>query len=114
MVDADPREAAELAYQAALAALHDARSDLADVAAARRRLAYDRSGLDAADGHAREQALDARFADLASRTEALRERAAAARARVRRLGEDASEPAEVPRDDVLRGFEQPPHPEQAS
>lgn len=114
MVEADPREAAELAYQAALAALHDARAGLADVASARRRLAYDRTRLDAADGHAREQVLDARFAELSSLTEALRERAATAREQVRRLGEDASEPSEVPRDDVLRGFEQPPYPEQAS
>ena len=56
MVAPDPQVAAELAYQRALALLHDARADLENVAAARRRLAYDRTRLtpEEADGAARD------------------------------------------------------------
>jgi hypothetical protein len=110
VVEPGPRLEAELAYQRALAALHEARAELADVAAARRRLAYDRVRLEPADALGRDQLLAARFAEASGRAERLREAAAALREQVRRLSDDAtSEPAEVPDDLPGEGFEQPLH-----
>jgi len=101
---------AELAYQRALSALHDARADLADVAAARRRLAYDRARLDPAEAQSRDRQLTDRFTAVSERAEQLREAAAALREQLRRFSVDgASEPAEIRDDSLGEGFEQPPH-----
>ncbi|MFN8136574.1 MAG: hypothetical protein U0R79_03200 [Propionicimonas sp.] len=114
MVEAGGREAAELAYQRALASLHDVRADLADVAAARRRLAFDRPRLDPPEALRREQDLAARFDELSARAGRLRDEAAALREAVRRLhGEGAVEPVELPPETPSGRFEQPPFPEQA-
>lgn len=108
MVD-DARLAAELAYQRALAALHDVRSDLADVAAARRRLVYERGRLDPADADSRERALADRATDLAERADLLRGRATTLRDEVRRLsGDTPPEPSDVPEPGEHERFEQPP------
>ncbi len=110
MVEPGPRVEAELAYQRALTALHEARAELADVAAARRRLAFDRARLDAAEALDRDRLLTARFTEITGRAERLRQDAAELRERVRRLSEDGShEPAEVPDDLLGEGFEQPPY-----
>lgn len=109
MADPSARVEAELAYQRALAALHTARADLADVAAARRRLAYERVQLAPADADARDHELGVRFAELSSRATALRDEAARLREELRRHTDDAaSEPSEVPEGPEPAGFEQPP------
>lgn len=110
MVEPVGRVDAELAYQRALAALHEARAELADVAAARRRLAYDRVRLDPVEAQARERQLTDRFTGVSERAEQLREAAAVLREQLRRFSDDgASEPAELPDDALGEGFEQPPH-----
>jgi hypothetical protein len=108
VVAPDPQVAAELAYQRALALLHDARADLGNVAAARRRLAYDRTRLtpEEADGAARD--LDVRFAELSARADRLRDEAVALREQLRRHDEANAEPEDVPEDLGGEGFEQPP------
>lgn len=111
MADAGEQVAAELAYQRALTALHEARSDLADVAAARRRLAYERVRLDEAEVRAREGVLDVEFAALTTRADRLRDEAVRLREIVHRhLADAASEPEVVPDEPALEGFEQPPYP----
>jgi hypothetical protein len=109
VVGPDPQVAAELAYQRALALLHDARADLADVAAARRRLAYDRTRLTPAEADAAGRDLDARFAELSSRADRLRDEAVALRELLRRHGEGTTEPEDIPADPATEGFEQPPY-----
>lgn len=111
MVDAQHRDAVELAYQRALTALHEARADLAEVAAARRRLAFDRSRLAPEAAAATEAALEARRADLADRVGRLRDEAEARRADLRRhAGASGVEPDEIEDEPVVEGFQQPPYP----
>ncbi len=111
MTDAGAQVAAELAYQRALTALHEARSDLADVAAARRRLAYERGRLDAAEVATREDALESRFTVLSARADQLRDEAVRLREILHRhLAAAAAEPDEIPDEPALEGFEQPPYP----
>lgn len=111
MVEPEPRVTAELAYQRALTALHEAREELDDVAAARRRYAYDRPRLDPGEAHLREEALGHRFQQASRRVEALRAEAARLREQVRRLDDSASaEPVDVPPGTAVEGFEQPPYP----
>ncbi|MCB0912544.1 MAG: hypothetical protein KDB60_13095 [Propionibacteriaceae bacterium] len=111
MADAGGQVAAELAYQRALAALHEARSDLADVAAARRRLAYERVRLDAAEVDARERALGVRFTELSTRADQLRDEAVRLRDVLHRHAADGmAEPDELPAEPAFEGFEQPPYP----
>jgi hypothetical protein len=108
VADASARVEAELAYQRALAALHEARADLAGVAAARRRLAYERAQLPPADADARDRELGVRFAELSTRATGLRDEAARLREDLRRHTDDAtSEPAELPEGPEPRGFEEP-------
>lgn len=110
MADHGEQVEAELAYQRALAALHEARSELADVAAARRRLAYERVGLDEAEVAARERTLDSEFAVLTARADRLRDEAVRLREIVhRQLTDAAAEPDEVPDEPTFEGFEQPPY-----
>jgi hypothetical protein len=109
VVEPGELSAAELAYQRALAALHEARSDLSDVAAARRRFAFDRSRLSGEAAAARAAELGAAHDGLTSRVEALREQAAALRAGLRRLTDDTgSEPDDLPEEPEDEGFRQPP------
>ncbi|MGC3994420.1 MAG: hypothetical protein QM779_09985 [Propionicimonas sp.] len=109
MVDGSARVEAELAYQRALTALHDVRADLADVAAAQRRLAYQRLQLSAAEAAALGEGLEARRAQLAARAAELREEAIRLREGVRRFAGDAGvEPDELPPAAPPSGFEQPP------
>lgn len=109
MVEADGLSVAELAYQHALTALHEARAELSDVAAARRRFAFDRARLSAETAAARAAALDTAHAALTSRVDGLREQAAALRAELRRLTGDAgSEPDDLPDEPESEGFQQPP------
>ncbi len=108
MVDADPRLTARLAYQRALAALHDARADLADLAAARRRLAYQRTRLDPADAAARDAELADRHDALAAAAERLRMQASELRVALRRFSDDSAEPPDLRPDGAPDGFEQPP------
>ncbi len=111
MADPGAQIAAELAYQRALTALHEARADLADVAAARRRLAYERGRLDATEVAEREQVLGARFAELSARADQLRDEAVRLREVLRRHLEDlAAEPDEVPEEPTPGDYEQPPYP----
>lgn len=111
MTDTGGQVEAELAYQRALAALHQVRADLADVAAARRRLAYERVVLTDAEVEARRHALDAEFSVLSGREDRLRDEAVRLREQVRRhLADAAPEPDEVPDEPAFEGFEQPPHP----
>ncbi len=110
MADAGEQVAAELAYQRALAALHEARSDLADVAAARRRLAYERVGLAQAEVAARERTLDAEFAARTARADRLRDEAVHLREIVHRhLADAAAEPDGIADEPAFEGFEQPPY-----
>ena len=92
MADSGAQVSAELAYQRALAALHAARADLAEVAAARRRLAFERRGADPGGAEAREQALAVQHAELT----------------------DRAEPDEVHDEPFPGNFEQPPYLEQES
>lgn len=110
MVDADARLAAQLAYQRALAALHEARADLAGVAAARRRFAYERARLDPAAAAARDADLASRHDRLLELAQSLRDEAAALREVLRRSGDDPGEPPGVRADEGGEGFEQPPYP----
>ncbi|HQZ00894.1 MAG TPA: hypothetical protein PKV13_09985 [Propionicimonas sp.] len=106
---AEQREQAELAYQRALAALHDVRADLADVMAARRRLAFDRPALTSEVADQRSAELDARRAVLEARAGVLRNEAEELRG-ILRQGTDASgEPTEVDPSPQSDGFEQPPY-----
>ena len=109
MVEAGERAAAELAYQRALTALHEARADLSDVAAAQRRFAFDRSRLSPEAVGVRSAELSAAQEGLTLRVDALREQAATLRAVLRRLTDDlGSEPDEVPEEPDTGGFSQPP------
>lgn len=109
MVEADGLAAAELAYQRALAALHDARSELAEVAAAQRRFTFDRMRLAPEAASARWSELEAAHAGLSARAAELREQAAGLRARLRRLAGDAgAEPEDLPEEPAGEGFQQPP------
>jgi len=106
-------DAAELAYQRALAALHDARAELSDSAAAQRRFGYDRIRLDPAVAATRAAELETVHARLRAHVEQLRELAGTARAELRRLTDDSdAEPDEVPEEPAEEGFHQPPfeHP----
>lgn len=109
MVEADELSAAELAYQHALTALHEAREELSDVGAARRRFAFDRAHMSGEAAAARATELDTAHAALTSRVDALREQAASLRAGLRRLTDDAaSEPDDLPDEPEGEGFQQPP------
>lgn len=109
MVEADDLAAAELAYQRALAALHDARSELSGVAAAQRRFTFDRVRLTPEAAAARWSELEAAHAGLSARAGDLREQAASLRERVRRLaGDAAAEPEDLPEEPEGQGFQQPP------
>jgi len=106
-------DAAELAYQRALAALHEARADLADSAAAQHRFSYDRVRLDPAVAATRAAELEAVHARLRAHVEQLRVLAGTARAGLRRLTDDPdAEPDELPEESAEEGFHQPPfdHP----
>lgn len=114
MVDDGDRAAAELAYQRALTALHEARAELADLAAARRRLAFDRIRLGGDAAAAREAELEASHADLLARTDQLRDLAAGLRASLRRFTDDtAPEPDDLPEQPAGGDYEQPPFAERA-
>lgn len=110
--DADAKVEAERAYQRALSALHGVRAELAEVAAAQRRLAYQRRHLVPAEAAAVESGLTARYDQLAARAAALRTEATGLRDAVRRFApDDASEPAELPPVELpapATGYEQPP------
>jgi hypothetical protein len=109
VVEADGLSAAELAYQRALTALHEARAELSDVGAARRRFAFDRARLSPDAAAARAAGFEIAFAGLTSRVEALREQASALRAGLRRLTDDpGSEPDDLPQEPDADGFQQPP------
>ena len=109
MVEAGERAAAELAYQRALTALHEARADLSEVAAARRRFAFDRARLSPEAVVARSAELAAAHEALTSRVDGLREQAAAFRVVLRRFTDDpGSEPDDVPEEPDTEGFHQPP------
>ena len=109
MVEADELSGAELAYQRALTALHEARAELSDVDAARRRFAFDRTRMSGEAAAARAAGLDTAHAALSSRVDALREQAAALRAELRRLTDDTgSEPDDLPEEPDSEGFQQPP------
>lgn len=99
-------EQAELAYQRALAALHEARADLAAVQASIRRLVYDRSGLPAAVAELREAELGARRELLEAQVASLR--VEAERRRHAREVPAGAEPALPAPDPGGEGFEQPP------
>lgn len=108
MVEAGELSAAELAYQRALTALHEARAELSDVAAARRRFAFERARLSSVAAAARAAELETAHAGLTSRVEALREQASALRAELRRLTDDpGNEPDDLPEEPDGEGFQQP-------
>ncbi|HEY3337429.1 MAG TPA: hypothetical protein VGK18_02905 [Propionicimonas sp.] len=108
MVEAGELSAAELAYQRALTALHEARAELSEVSAARRRFAFDRARLSAEAATARVAELEAAHARLSSRVEELREQASALRVVLRRLTDDpATEPDDLPEEPEGEGFQQP-------
>ena len=109
MVEAGKLDAAEMAYQRALAALHEARADLSDQSAAQRRFAYERPRLtaEAAATHAGELATVR--ARLLTHVEQLREQAATTRAELRRLTDDPdAEPDDLLDEPAEDGFHQPP------
>ena len=113
MVEDGRLDAAELAYQRALVALHEARADLSDSSAAQRRFSYDRVRLDPAVAAMRAAELEARHTQLTARVRHLRELAGTARAELRHLTDDPdAEPDEVPDEPADAGFHQPPfdHP----
>ena len=108
MVEADELSAAELAYQRALTALHEARAELSAVGAARRRFAFDRTRMSGEAAGARAAELETAHASLTSRVDALREQASALRAELRRLTDDTgSEPDDLPEEQEGEGFQQP-------
>jgi len=108
VVEADELSAAELAYQRALTALHEARAELSDVSAARRRFAFDRTRMSGEAAGARAAELETARASLTSRVDALREQASALRAELRRLTDDTgSEPDDLPEEPDGEGFQQP-------
>lgn len=107
MVGSQHRDAAELAYQRGLAALHEARAALAEVEAAQRRRFLDRSG-DAAE-------LAARRAGLLADVARLREAAEELRRQLRQHTDPhPAEPDVAPEPPAENGYEQPPfgHPDQ--
>ena len=108
MVEAGKLDAAEMAYQRALAALHEAREDLSGLSAAQRRFAYERPRLtvEAAATHAAQ--LETARAVLFAHVEQLRVQAATTRAELRRLTDDLdAEPDELPDEPAGDGFHQP-------
>ena len=108
MVESGELSAAELAYQRALTALHEARSELSEVGASRRRFAFDRIRLSPEVAVARAAGLESAHAGLTARVDALREQAAALRAELRRLTDDrGTEPDDLPDEPAGEGFEQP-------
>lgn len=114
MVEDGRLDAAELAYQRALAALHEARADLSDLASAQRRFSYDRVRLDPGAAATRAADLEAVRARLLAQVERLRDLAGSARAELRRLTDDPdSEPDDVPDEPADGEFHQPPfgHPQ---
>jgi hypothetical protein len=109
VVEDDRLAAAELAYQRALAALHEARADLSDLSAAQRRFSYDRVRLDHPTAAARAAELEAAHDRLVADVEQLRALAGTARAELRHLTDEPdSEPDEVPDEPTDAGFHQPP------
>ncbi len=108
MVESGELSAAELAYQHALTALHEARAELSDAAAALRRFAFDRARLPPEAAAVRAAELEAGYAGLTARVDALRGQAAALRAELRRLTDDpAAEPDDLPDEPGSEGFQQP-------
>jgi hypothetical protein len=109
VVEAGELAEAELAYQRALAALHEARSELSDLSAARRRFAFDRLRLAPEVAAARAAELESAHAALTVRAGTLREQAAILRAELRRLTDDAAaEPDDPAEEPAAEGFQQPP------
>jgi hypothetical protein len=108
VVEADELSAAELAYQRALTALHEARAELSDVGAARRRFAFDRPRMSGDAAAARAAELDTAHAALTTRVDALRVQASALRGELRRLTDDTgNEPDDLPDELDGEGFQQP-------
>ena len=108
MVESGELSAAELAYQRALTALHEARAELSEVSAARRRFAFDRTRLSPEAAAARAGGLEAAHAGLTAQVEALRVQASALREELRRLTDDpGAEPDQLPDEPASEGFEQP-------
>ena len=111
MVEDGRLDAAELAYQRALAALHEARSELSDLSAAQRRFSYDRLRLDPTAAATRAAELEAAHAQVVAHVEQLRDLAGIARAELRHLTDDpGAEPDEVPDEpdeSDAAGFHQP-------
>lgn len=110
VTEAESRAAAELAYQHGLAALHDARAELAELDAARRRLAFDEIRLDPDEVAGRQAELAAGHDRLTAQVERLREEAEGLRQLLRRYTDAVpAEPLEPPAGESSTGFEQPPH-----
>jgi hypothetical protein len=108
VVESGELSAAELAYQHALTALHEARAELADLAAARRRFAFDRARLSPEAAAVRAAELESGHAGLTARVDALRAQASELRAGLRRLTDDlGSEPDDLPDEPGGEGFQQP-------
>ncbi|MCC6497906.1 MAG: hypothetical protein IT193_16765 [Propionibacteriaceae bacterium] len=113
MVDDGERAEAELAYQRALTSLHEARAALEDLAAARRRFAFDRGRMGADAAAARAAELEASHASLLAHADQLRDLAAGLRSTLRRLTDDtAPEPDDLPEEPAGGDYEQPPFAEQ--
>lgn len=109
MVEGGQLATAELAYQRALSTLHEARAALSELAAARRRFAYDRAWLAPEQAVAGEAELEAEQERLVAQAEQLRQLAADLRVEVRRLaGHAGAEPDVVPEEAPLSGYQQPP------
>ena len=104
----EAQEQAQLAYQRALAALHDARTELADLMAARRRLYFDRLELTPEVVAQREAELEAGRNALEARVQRLRAEAEERRAALGRGPGAAGEPTLVEPSGPLDGYEQPP------
>lgn len=114
MVDDGDRAEAELAYQRALAALHEARASLAELNAARRRFAFDRTRLGAEAAEARAAELEATHTALVAHADQLRDRAAGLRSVLRHLSDEQSpEPDDLPDEQPPGGYQQPPFAERA-
>ncbi len=113
MVDDGDRAEAELAYQRALAALHEARARLAELTAARRRFAFDRTRLGADAAEVRAAELEATHTALMARADQLRDQAAGLRAVLRHLDDRSPEPDDLPEEQPPGGYQQPPFAEQA-
>ena len=108
VVEAGKRDAAEMAYQRALAALHQARADLSDLSAAKRRFAYDRPRLTAEAAATQAAELETVRMRLLALVERLRQQAATTRTELRRLTDDPdAEPDELPDEPAEEGFHQP-------